>query len=102
MINLISDPTEDPVLPRLAVCLSSLTPLARNGGQVVRSIEDFKTAEDVSSAPGSSLENGEVSPRTNVHQRIKKDRIGYVRISLDLCFKRLPISILHSDSDSRL
>ena len=38
----------------------------------------------------------------NVHQRIKKDRIGYVRIGPDSVYKCLQISHLYSDSDPRL
>jgi len=76
-------------------------PTARNGGQVVRSIENFKADEIVGLAPVSS-ENAVLSPHTNVHQGIKKDRIGYVRISLDLCCKCLNISILYPDSDPHL
>ena len=106
MTNLISEALEHPGLPRLDVWIISLTPLARNGGQVVRSLEDFKTAHDVGSVPGFSPENAVVSPDTsvhqNVHQRIKKDRIGYIWIKRDMRAKCIIISRLHSDSDPLL
>ena len=99
MKNLAAKQTEDADLDRSDVCLGSLTPLAGNARQAGRS-------DDVASNSGSASKNALVSLRSNVHQnvhqRIKKDRIGYFRIRLDFCCKCLIIRILHSDSDPRL
>lgn len=98
MINLTADPTEGADLYRPDVCLNSLTPPTWNACQAV--------AKDQASNSGPASKNALVSLRANVHQnvhqRIKKDRIGYVWIRPDFCCKYLIISYLHSDSDPRL
>jgi hypothetical protein len=92
MTKLIANPTEDGDLHRPKVCLSSP--------------DDFESGHHAGSVPGSASKYALVSLRTNVHQnvhqRIKKDRIGYVRIRPDFGCKYLQIRELYSDSDSRL
>jgi hypothetical protein len=92
--------------PGLDICPSSLTPKSRNSCQVVASITGVPSAQDLGSATGSALKNVQVSPHTNVHQnahqRIKKDRVGYVRIKLDTRCKCFIVRLLHSDSDPLL
>ena len=103
MINLTANQTEDAGLLRRDACLSLFTPPARNACQAVVSEDGFQSADDVASTSGSASKNALVSLRTNVHQnvhqRIKKDRIGYVRIRPNVSCKYLHISLLHSDSD---
>jgi hypothetical protein len=103
MINLTANPNEGADLHRLHVCLNSLTPPDRNACKAVGSVDGFQRVQNVSSIPGSAPKNALVSLRSNVHQnvhqRIETDRVGYVRIRLDLCCKCLQISILHSDSN---
>ncbi len=106
MINLTANPNRGADIHQPDVCLRSITPLARSAYQVVRPIGGFQSAHDVGSALGSASKKGVVLTHTNVHQnvhqRIKKDRIGYVRIKLDICHKLLQIRMLYSDSDPRL
>lgn len=105
MINLTANPKERADVRRPDVGLSLTTP-ARNACKAVVSAESFQRSHNVASYSGSASKNAVASTRTNVHQnvhqRIMKDRIGYVRISLDMCCKRLPISALYSDSDPLL
>jgi hypothetical protein len=106
MIDLTANSNEGADLHRPDVCLNSMTPLARNACQAVASAHGFQSAEDVASSSRAALENPFGSLRANVHQnvhqRIKKDGVGYVRIKPNSCCKCLKISALHSDSDPRL
>ncbi len=106
MIDLTAYPNEGADLRRKDVCLDSLTPAARNACQAVASVDGFQGADDAASNSGSASKDALVLLRTNVHQnvhqRIKKDRVRYVRIRPDLCYKSLQRSMLHSDSDPRL
>ena len=102
MINLTANSTEDAGLPRLNVCLSSRTPLARNSGHVGPSTDGFQSAFDVSLTTGSASKNAVISLRINVHQMIQKDRFGYVRIRLDFAEKALKNWGFLADSDPRL
>ncbi len=106
MIDLTAYPNEGADLRRPDVCLNSLTPPARNACQPVASVDGFQGADDAASNSGSASKDALVLLRTNVHQnvhqRIKKDRVRYVRIRLDFCCKCFIISVLHSDSDPRL
>ncbi len=106
MIDLTAYSNEGADLHWPDVCLNSLTPPARNTCQPVVSADGFQGAEDAASNSGSASKDALVLLRSNlhqnVHQRIEKDRIGYVRIRPDFCCKLLIISLLHPDSNPRL
>jgi len=106
MMNLISKPNGEVALPRLTNWPGAGSLTSRNSCQVVGSIVGVQSAHDVGSVAGSATKKISVSTRANVHQnvhqRIEEDRIGYVQISLDFCCTHLPISLLHSDSNSTL
>jgi hypothetical protein len=106
MINLTANPNRGADPRRPDVCLNSLMPLARDVRQGVASVRGFPSAHDVASTSGSASKNAVVLLRSNVHQnvhqRIKKDRTGYVQIRPDFYCKCLIISSLYSDSDPRL
>jgi hypothetical protein len=103
MINLTANPNEgaDP-----DVCLNSLTRPLRNARQAVPSVDGFHSAHDLASTSGSASKNALVLVRSNVHhnvhQRIRKNRIGYVRIRPDVRCKCLQIRMSYSDSDPLL
>jgi hypothetical protein len=106
MKNLAANPFEGADLYRSDVCFNSLTPPARNACEAFAFVEVFLSAYDGASTSGAVSKNPLVSLRSNVHQnvhqRIETDRVGYVRISLDLCCKCLALSHVYSDSDPRL
>jgi len=106
MISLTANPNAGADLHGPDACLNALTPPAKNARKAFASVRGFQRAHDAASYSGSASKNALVSLRSNVHQnvhqRIKKDRIGYVRIRLDLLWKCLQIRELHSDSAPRL
>src|SRR5579883_230767 len=105
MINLTANPYEAADLHRPDVCLNSLRPPARNACKAVASVE-LQEAHDVASCSGSAAKNAVVLTRTNVHQNvhqmIKKDRFGYLRIRLDFVERALKNRGFLADSDPRL
>jgi hypothetical protein len=102
-MNLILEPDGEVVLSGISNCPDAGTLTSRDSCQEVGLIDGVQSAHDLGLVAGAAAKSASVpacaNVHQNVHQRIKKDRIGYVRIRLDFFCKFHIISMLHSASD---